>query len=198
MKNIDNTRVVVFPLIMAVVVLGGVFALNNQKQDSSTTVTSAQNSAEITVESDAEASSIDSTEELLVYLIEEEKLAHDVYSVMYEKYGSKVFGNILESESTHQERVLELLSARGIEDPRSSDVGVFENEELQSLYNNLISQGSLSAEEAFKVGVIVEEKDIADISSQLETATDQDVIDTLEDLRSASEKHLRAFNRQLG
>jgi hypothetical protein len=198
MKNIDNTRVVVFPLIMAVVVLGGVFALNNQKQDSSTTVTSAQNSAEITVESDAEDSSIDSTEELLVYLIEEEKLAHDVYSVMYEKYGSKVFGNILESESTHQERVLELLSARGIEDPRSSDVGVFENEELQSLYNNLISQGSLSAEEAFKVGVIVEEKDIADISSQLETATDQDVIDTLEDLRSASEKHLRAFNRQLG
>jgi hypothetical protein len=198
MKSIDNTRVVVFPLIMAVVVLGGVFALNNQKQDSSTTVTSAQNSAEITVESDAEDSSIDSTEELLVYLIEEEKLAHDVYSVMYEKYGSKVFGNILESESTHQERVLELLSARGIEDPRSSDVGVFENEELQSLYNNLISQGSLSAEEAFKVGVIVEEKDIADISSQLETATDQDVIDTLEDLRSASEKHLRAFNRQLG
>jgi hypothetical protein len=44
---------------------------------------------------------------------------------------------------------------------------------------------------------MIEEKDIADISTQLATATDQDVIDVLERLRSGSENHLRAFNRQL-
>lgn len=137
-----------------------------------------------------------STEELLLYLIEEEKLAHDVYTVMYQKYGANVFGNILESESTHQGLVLTLLQARNIADPRSSEIGVFNNSDLQALYDQLIEQGNKSVTEAYKVGVIIEEKDIADISTQLATATDQDVIDTLESLRKGSENHLRAFNRQ--
>lgn len=137
------------------------------------------------------------TEELLLYLIEEEKLAHDVYTVMFQKYGANVFGNILESETTHQERVLTLLQARSIPDPRSTELGVFKDQALQALYEQLIEQGNISVVEAYKVGVAIEEKDIADIGTQLATATDEDVIVTLESLRSASENHLRAFNRQL-
>lgn len=139
----------------------------------------------------------DTTESLLLYLIEEEKLAHDVYTKMYELYGARVFGNILASEQTHQSRVLTLLEARNIADPRSSELGVFRNQELQTLYDQLIAQGSQSAVEAYKVGVAIEEKDIADINTQLATATDSDVVTTLEDLRRGSENHLRAFNRQL-
>lgn len=138
-----------------------------------------------------------STEAQLLYLIEEEKLAHDVYTVMYQKYGAKVFGNILESETTHQGKVLVILQARSIADPRSSQVGVFKNQELQALYNQLVEQGNMNETEAYKAGVIIEEKDIADISAQLATTTDQDVIDALEILRKGSESHLRAFNRQL-
>jgi hypothetical protein len=137
------------------------------------------------------------TESQLVYLIEEEKIAHDVYTVMYQKYGAKVFGNILESESTHQGRVLTLLQARNIADPRATEVGKFNNQELQTLYDTLIAQGNISANEAYKVGVAIEEKDIADISKQLATATDDDVISTLDALRQGSENHLRAFNRQI-
>jgi hypothetical protein len=48
----------------------------------------------------------------LQYLIEEEKLAFDVYTAFYEKYDSQIFGNILQSESTHQDRVLELLNEK--------------------------------------------------------------------------------------
>ncbi|MGB3023957.1 MAG: DUF2202 domain-containing protein [Candidatus Saccharimonadales bacterium] len=139
----------------------------------------------------------DATESLLLYLIEEEKLAHDVYTKMYELYGAKVFGNILASEQTHQSRVLTLLEARNIADPRSSELGIFRNQELQTLYDQLIVQGRQSALEAYKVGVAIEEKDIADINTQLATATDTDVVRTLEDLRRGSENHLRAFNRQL-
>lgn len=139
----------------------------------------------------------DTTESLLLYLIEEEKLAHDVYTRMYEKYGANVFGNILESESSHQSKVLTLLQARGITDPRSSEIGVFKNPELQAFYNQLIAQGNQSVVEAYRVGVAIEEKDIADINTQLATATDTDVVTTLEDLRRGSENHLRAFNRQL-
>jgi hypothetical protein len=137
-------------------------------------------------------------EALLLYLIEEEKLAHDAYTTLYEQYGARVFGNILQSEATHQDKVLALLTARGIPDPRQNEVGVFKNAELQDLYNTLMAKGSQSAEEAYKVGVAIEEKDIADITTQLSTATDSDIISTLELLRKGSENHLRAFNRQLG
>jgi hypothetical protein len=116
---------------------------------------------------------------------------------MYQTYGANVFGSILQSESTHQDRVLALLQARNIADPRSSVVGVFVNQDLQALYDQLVQQGNRSVTEAYNVGMIIEEKDIADISTQLSTTTDDDVIATLESLRSASENHLRAFNRQL-
>lgn len=163
----------------------------NDKQET-TAVTAEQNSND---SNSAVANS--STNDLLLYLIEEEKLAHDIYTKMYEMYGERVFGNILRSESTHQERVLTLLGTRGIADPRSSVIGVFTNIELQNLYNDLLAKGSISEKDAFEVGVIIEEKDIADISTQLSAATDDDVIQTLEDLRRGSENHLRAFNRQL-
>ena len=137
-----------------------------------------------------------STESSLLYLIEEEKLAHDVYMKMYEKYGANVFGNILQSEATHQDNVLGLMQARSIADPRSTEIGVFKNSELQKLYDQLIAQGNQNVNEAYKVGVVIEEKDIADINTQLSTASDSDIITTLESLRRGSENHLRAFNRQ--
>jgi hypothetical protein len=159
--------------------------------------TDATSTEQSSVEAEGALSSTDETVELLNYLIEEEKLAHDVYTVMYDLYGSKVFGNILESESTHQDQVLGLLDAYGVEDPRSSELGVFNDPELQALYDQLIEMGSQSAQDAYQVGVLIEEKDIADITTQLATASDPDVVSVLEKLRSGSENHLRAFNRQL-
>ncbi len=139
----------------------------------------------------------DATEEQLVYLIEEEKLAHDVYSAMFDLWGSKVFGNILKSEETHQSQVLTVMNTRDIEDPRSLKAGVFVNAELQSLYNELIAKGSKSAVDAYEVGVAIEELDIDDLTKMLATAKDADVIAMMENLRKGSENHLRAFNNQL-
>lgn len=139
----------------------------------------------------------DATEEQLVYLIEEEKLAHDVYSAMFDLWGSRVFGNILNSEESHQSQVLTVMNTRDIADPRSSKVGVFVNADLQSLYNELIAKGSKSAVDAYEVGVAIEELDIDDLTKMLATAKDADVIAMMENLRRGSENHLRAFNNQL-
>lgn len=187
------------------VIVVGLFIYFTSKSDLSSPSTSQSNSAQQPTSNESEEENVlpepkkntKTTEEQLLYLIEEEKLAHDVYTKMFEKYGAQVFGNILESESTHQSRVLALLVARGIDDPRSQEVGVFVNAELQTLYDALIEKGNISAKDAYEVGVMIEEKDINDISLQLSTATDQDVIDALEALRRGSENHLRAFNRQL-
>lgn len=188
-------------LIAAVLVIAGlgIFAIysNNQESTSPAIKADQQTVEKITEKPVKGDATQDSTERQLLYLIEEEKLAHDVYTKMYELYGARVFGNILNSESTHQASVLVLLNARDIKDPRSDEVGIFKDQELQALYNELITKGEKSAQDAYEVGVIIEEKDIKDISDQLETAKDADVITTLEALRRGSENHLRAFNRQL-
>ncbi len=139
----------------------------------------------------------DATAEQLVYLIEEEKLARDVYSKMFELWGSKVFGNILKSEESHQSQVLAIMATRDIADPRSSEEGVFKDAELQKLYDELIAKGSKSAVDAYEVGVAIEVLDIDDLTKMLATAKDADVIAMMENLRRGSENHLRAFNNQL-
>ena len=140
---------------------------------------------------------IDATTAQLVYLIEEEKLAHDVYQAMFDLWGSKVFGNILQSEESHQSQVLNVMGTREIKDPRSSKQGVFVNSDLQDLYDQLIAKGSKSAVDAYEVGVAIEELDIDDLTKMLATAKDADVIAMMENLRKGSENHLRAFNNQL-
>jgi hypothetical protein len=139
----------------------------------------------------------DATAEQLVYLIEEEKLAHDVYSKMFELWGSKVFGNILNSEESHQSQVLAVMATRDIADPRSAQVGAFKNVDLQKLYDELIAKGSKSAVDAYEVGVAIEVFDIDDLTKMLATAKDFDAIAMMENLRRGSENHLRAFNNQL-
>lgn len=138
-----------------------------------------------------------STDDLLLYLIEEEKLAHDVYTVLYNTWGTNVFSNITASETQHQTQVATLLSTYGLTDPRSSELGVFTNPELQSLYDQLIAKGMQSQKDAIEVGVIIEETDISDLSEAISSTTDSVIIQTLESLRAASENHLSAFQRQL-
>lgn len=138
-----------------------------------------------------------STTDLLVYLIEEEKLAHDVYTTLAAKWGGNTFTNILASETNHQSMVLGLLNSYGIADPRSSQVGVFTNPDLQALYNTLITQGMTSQTEAYKVGVLIEETDIADLTKAMASTTDATILSTLQKLTDASKSHLAAFQKQL-
>lgn len=149
------------------------------------------------IEEEATAPEKTSTEDLLIYLIEEEKLAHDVYTVLGDTWGVNTFSNILASEVTHQDQVLNLLTTYGIPDPRSSEIGVFSNPELQALYDRLIAQGMTSQIDAYKVGVLIEETDIADLSDAMNTTSDTTILTTLEKLRSASESHLAAFSKKI-
>lgn len=141
-------------------------------------------------------SDIPSTDELLLYLIEEEKLAHDIYAAMSDLYGAKVFSNIMKSETSHQNKVSTLLLSRNVTDPRSTEPGIFVNQELQKLYDALLEQGSQNIQEAYNVGIAIEQKDIADISRQIETTADENILSVLRLLKSGSENHLAAFERQ--
>lgn len=146
----------------------------------------------------SQASNSSETTKQLMYLIEEEKLAHDVYVKMSELWGARVFSNIQRSETNHQDQLFAVMQSRGIADPRSTEVGAFTDQKLQTLYDQLIAQGSQSLNDAYKVGVAIEELDIADLKADLATLdpTDTDIKATMENLLRGSENHLRAFSRQ--
>lgn len=131
----------------------------------------------------------------LLYMIEEEKLAHDLYTTFYEKWGLSVFKNISNSETSHQKAIANVLAKYGIDDPRSAEQGVFTNQDLQSLYNTLLAQGLSSSKDALAVGIAVEKQDIADLQKAIDT-TGNAALDTLYGrLKKGSEKHLRAYSR---
>ena len=134
--------------------------------------------------------------ELLTYLVEEEKLARDLYEQLAASSGIRKFSNILQSETQHISSVQSLLQTYGIDDPTTgSEVGEFENSELQSLYNSLLTSGRASTAGAIAAGVAVEETDIADIEKMLQTVLPADVEDVLNQLLTASYRHLSAFQR---
>lgn len=133
----------------------------------------------------------------LQFMIEEEKMARDVYLEMNDLYGLKVFANISNSEQRHMDAVLFLIDGYNVENPASDERGVFVNETLARLYTDLIAQGELSLEEALKVGALIEETDIVDLNSWLEKVENPNVEIVYASLLKGSTNHLRAFVRNL-
>jgi hypothetical protein len=128
----------------------------------------------------------------LLYMSEEEKLARDVYNQMYTLWGQQVFQNIASSEQTHMDQVKLLLDRYGLADP-AMDPGKFMDPTLQTLYDQLIAQGSVSVEEALKVGALIEQTDIADLQARLAQTDNADIQLVYNNLLNGSYNHLSAF-----
>lgn len=130
----------------------------------------------------------------LAFMREEEKLAHDVYVALYDKWGLPVFKNISAAEQTHSDAVKRLLDRYGVEDPAAGNAaGEFTNPTLQSLYDQLVAQGSLSITDALKVGAAIEEIDILDLQERIAQTDKADIKRVYSNLLKGSENHLRAF-----
>lgn len=133
-------------------------------------------------------------------MVEEEKLALDVYSVLNVKWSAQTttFGNIINSETKHQSQVRALLTSYGITDPTTGlGQGQFATETFQGLYANLSARGLVSLKEALEVGKSIEEMDIEDIAPLI-TETDEAAIQQLyNQLLANSKNHLAGFQKAL-
>ena len=130
----------------------------------------------------------------LLFMVEEEKLAHDVYSALAAKWNAQAFANIAASEEKHVAEVSRLLSTYNIASPLKQP-GVFTNPDLQQLYNQLVAQGSQSLAEAYKVGIAIEELDIRDLQTRLTQTSNASITLVFNNLIRASQNHLQAFTR---
>jgi hypothetical protein len=139
----------------------------------------------------------------LVFMREEEKLAHDVYLTLYEQWGQRTFANIANSEQSHTDAIKALLDAYGLDDPAAErGVGDFADPDLQALYDQLLAEGSASLDAALRVGAAIEEIDILDLKQRIGLTDEVEIIRVYENLIAGSENHLRAFTsvveRQVG
>jgi hypothetical protein len=140
------------------------------------------------------ASDVNDTEKAaLIHMVEEEKLARDVYVALFEKWGLRVFDNISKSEQTHMDAIAYLLTRYEIESPVVDEPGKFTNAELQGLYTQLVEKGSLSIDDALYVGATVEDLDIKDLQTDLAATDSADIKTVFQNLMKGSRNHLRAF-----
>lgn len=194
-----TTRALVITLVAAGLVVVGAGAAAIVLTVPAAEAPRSQSTATVVAVPTATATAADSTQVTaasLRYMIEEEKLAHDVYVVLGETWGANIFGNIAASETTHQNLLVPLLASRGIVDSRSTELGVFTNTELQALYDQLIAQGRTSYSQAIQVGVIIEKKDIVDLNGAIALENQADVLGAYQRLLAGSQNHLAAFERQ--
>lgn len=133
----------------------------------------------------------------LLTLREEEKLARDVYMYAYDKYGLDISNNISQSEQMHMDKVLSLLNKYGLEDPALPIRGEFNNQTLQTLYNDLTAQVDISELEALKVGATIEDLDIKDIEDFASRTDKSDILDVYAKLECGSRNHMRGYYNEL-
>ncbi len=139
----------------------------------------------------------DFEKESLTFMREEEKLAHDVYLVLGEQWSAKVFKNIAESEAQHTAMIAKLLEKYELADPAQTNAGVFTNQTLQALYDQLVTAGKVSLTEAYQVGATIEDLDIFDLKTALQTVDNQDLRTVYQNLMKGSRNHLRSFYKLL-
>ena len=134
----------------------------------------------------------------LIFLREEEKLAHDVYVFSFKKYNQTIFLNISSGEQNHMNSVLNLLTKYGVADPiQNQSEGVFQNAILQQLYNQLTAKSDSSLTKALEVGATIEDLDINDIKSFYVNTSNTDLTGVYDRLTCGSRNHLRSFISQL-
>lgn len=182
-------------LVLAVVlaIVGGMATVNITlaQQNRGSTSRATQKTLQLTV----------LEEQNILHMREEEKLARDVYLVMYDLWGADIFANISDSEQRHMDAIKRLITRYGLTDPVADDdpeaddvIGVFTDPDLQELYDDLIDAGEVSLEEALKVGVAIEELDIADLKQALTETDKRNIERVFQNLLNGSYNHLEAFN----
>lgn len=179
-------------ILLATVILSQVF-MSCEKEDEFT-----DDSLELQVEVLSEETLSENELDNLLLMREEEKLARDVYTTLYEKWNVNVFKNIGSSEQQHMDALLSLINKYELTDPvGTNEVGIFSDVHLQKLYVQLVALGSTTLLDAYKVGATIEDLDIFDLDEAILVSDNLDVNETYDSLNRGSRNHMRAFYAQI-
>ena len=135
--------------------------------------------------------------EALAFTREEERMARDLYAAIADRYdGARPFSMVTNSEQRHFEAVGTLLTRYGVDDPaQGAEPGVYANATLQALYDGWWEDAQESLDAAYRVGIELEERDIADLEGMIAADHPADVDTVLGHLLQGSRNHLAAYQR---
>jgi hypothetical protein len=136
-------------------------------------------------------------EEGVLFIWEEEKVARDLYSELRRETDLSIFTDLARSEQSHMDQAKSLIDEYGLEIPIEDEPGVFSNQTLDDLYNDLLARGMRSQGDALKAAATFEEISIVDLEKELEAADNEDVRVVYQGLLAGSRKHLRSYVRDL-
>ncbi|QIM20133.1 DUF2202 domain-containing protein [Phycicoccus sp. HDW14] len=124
-------------------------------------------------------------------------MARDLYAALAATYdGARPFGMITTSEDRHLEAVGALLERYDVADPSVGlAAGTYAVPAVQDLYDGWLAEGRSSLADAYRVGVELEQRDIADLEKSIAADLPADVDAVLGRLLDGSRNHLAAFER---
>lgn len=128
----------------------------------------------------------------LLFMMEEERLAKDVYDRLFAVWGINQFENIAKSEQSHMDAVENLLKQYNL--PYTIlDAGTFQNTDLQAAYDILVAQGEVNIIGALTSGATIEDLDIYDLEEWMTKIENAEILNVFTKLQCGSRNHLRAF-----
>jgi hypothetical protein len=128
----------------------------------------------------------------LIFIWEEEKAARDLYASLYEKNNLSIFLDLVRSEQSHMDQAKAVIEKYGLSLPEDKP-GIFQNQTLQEIHDELLAEGLQSDQDALKVAAAFEEISIIDLEEELAATQAEDIRIVYQGLLAGSRKHLRSY-----
>ncbi|MDD4163217.1 MAG: DUF2202 domain-containing protein, partial [Methanothrix sp.] len=149
---------------------------------------------EQTMKATALAASLSSREKQgLLFIWEEEKAARDLYTSLYERNNLSIFMDLVRSEQSHMDQAKAVIDQYGLAIPEKDEPGIFQNQTLQGVHDELLAEGLQSDEAALKVAATFEEISIMDLEKELNATGTENIRVVYQGLLAGSRKHLRSY-----
>ena len=136
--------------------------------------------------------------ESLKFTAEQEKLSVELYLYAFSAYNLPIFQEIANKKTRHLTEVRAVMEDLDVEDPTEGiGVGVFNNTEIQTLYNQMRSRIEEGQNNAFIAALTVEESIIHFSGISLSETSNNTLIELYEAIICGSKNHFRTFYSEL-
>lgn len=133
----------------------------------------------------------------LLFQIEEERMARELYTALDAKWDARTFSRIRAAEARHEQQLRALAERAGLTVPAAVE-GRFADPVLQQRHDSLLARGLASRADAWAVGAAVERQDLADLEALLRAETSTALREVATRLAAGSTRHLAAFTDSPG
>jgi len=132
----------------------------------------------------------------LNFIYDEERLAHDIYSELSDRWELSIFESIAESEKRHFEYLLMIYEKYDLPVPRNFN-GFYNYPELNAMYDLFFEGGAMTLEGSLTLAANFEEYNIADLKIYIHHTQNVDLILVYNSLLEGSKNNLRVIYRNL-